>query len=617
MNANSSKMLLSRTAQRAAPRSCRAVSSRADFLARQGTPSSVAAASYQARAHRKQQQFLRSVFAIAIAGGAATATQFYLNNGRTAHADAPKEEENPLVFEESRKKAQYSVEENRDMISSQHHQVKRSWEAPGVYAWGSNTGRVVAPDSTESFIKTPRRIKFFDNMLLRDIKLDRNFGAAIDENGNLLQWGNGYAPETRSPVTTLAGKDLTALSLSRDRILALSKSGKVYSLPVSAEDQASGSKPSESSWIPFWSSRAPISYHTLTPKNLKSGEKITSLSSGLEHALLLTSTGRLFSTASSSETFPARGELGIPGLTFATRPEGPYDQPHEITTLRGFSIASIACGDHHSLALDRDGRVFTWGDNSSGQLGFDYNAESSIVDSPSLLATQKLYAGTSQTAKATRIAAGGNNSYLTVDATKVATQTGATLSPDDAAKANRGLGRVTADTFAFGSGIHGGLGNNRWTHVQGTPVKIPSLSGLYEYDEKTNSAVPIRLQHLSIGSTHAAAVMANITNVTASISPTSTTDDTNWGADIVFWGGNEYFQLGTGKRSNQSSPVYISPLDSEAELKRAKKSSGGREEHRFHITPRARAKLGDGRTREVEQRVECGRGGVTAVYSRT
>ena len=38
-----------------------------------------------------------------------------------------------VKFEQSRK-AGTSREENRDLISSQHLQVKRSWENPGVYA---------------------------------------------------------------------------------------------------------------------------------------------------------------------------------------------------------------------------------------------------------------------------------------------------------------------------------------------------------------------------------------------------------------------------------------------------------------------------------------------------
>nr|XP_029502142.1 probable E3 ubiquitin-protein ligase HERC3 isoform X2 [Oncorhynchus nerka] len=32
-------------------------------------------------------------------------------------------------------------------------------------------------------------------------------------------------------------------------------------------------------------------------------------------------------------------------------------------------VIQVACGDHHSIALTQDGKVFTWGQNSRGQLG--------------------------------------------------------------------------------------------------------------------------------------------------------------------------------------------------------------------------------------------------------
>ncbi|KAF4548352.1 Regulator of chromosome condensation (RCC1) repeat-containing protein 4 [Elsinoe fawcettii] len=555
-----------------------------------------------AYASRRQQHFFRSVIAVAFAGGVATLSQYYLNNHgliREGHAETLEETE--LQFEQSKKRKGASKEEIRDLISSQHLQVKRSWENPGVYAWGSNAGRVVAPDSTEAFIKTPRRMKWFDNQLLRDLKLDKMFGAAIDEYGNLLQWGTAYAQDCMAPAKTLRGKDLVSLSVSRDRIIALSSSGKVYSVPVSREDQETGSKPSEASWIPFWSGKSPISYRKIAPKELGWNEKIAKVTSGLEHMLLVTNKGRLFSAAAASDSFPARGQLGVPGLTWLTKPEGPYDTPHEIKTLKGFEIIDIACGDYHSLALDKEGRVFGFGDNSSGQLGFDYNSETNAVDVPTLLNTAKLYSGSSQSPKVTSVAAGGSNSYLTVDATKVAPP-GATV------EETRGLGRVSADTFSFGSGIWGNLGNGRWTHVQSTPTKIPTLSSLFEYDEINNKTIPIRLSYLSVGATHAAAVMDNVTYMDASAK--SSENDTNWGADIVFWGNNEFFQLGTGKRNNVSNPTYIQPLDQVAERK-----VRGKEEHRFHITPRKTVRLGDGRKRSVEQRVECGRG-CTAVYSK-
>lgn len=514
---------------------------------------------------------------------------------REVYAESPAYAE--TKFEKHKKKTKgLSKEENRDNISSQHLQVKQSWENPGVYAWGSNSGRVVAPESDEAFIKSPRRISFFDSLLLRDLKLDRDFGAAITEDGDLLQWGKAYSEESRQPVRTLTGKGLKSLAISRDRIIALSSSGKVYSLPISKLDQENGPKPSESTWLPFWKSQSPISYRVLQPKGIISGEKISHLSSGLEHVLLLTSNGRLFSAASSSTEFPSRGELGVSGLTWETRHQGPYDQPYEITTLRGFEIASIATGDYHSLALDKEGRVFAFGDNSSGQLGFGVDPDSQTIDVPSLLPTQKLYAGTYLSPRVTSVSAGGANSFFTIDATRVA-------QPGEAS-ASSSLNRITADTWACGQGILGTLGTGRWTHIQGTPTKIKALSSLFEFDERSNTVVPIRLKRLSVGSTHASATMDNVTHVLAG--PADSPNETNWGADVLWWGGNEYYQLGLGKRNNVSVPGYLPPLEGAAKGRK-------REEHRFQITPRHEQQLG-GRKVSFEQRVECGRM-VSAVYS--
>lgn len=546
-----------------------------------------------------RQFLLRCLFVFGTAGA------LFQSSRRTLYADAPPAVPADIQIEKPVNTKGLSKEENRDAISSQHHQVRMSWENPGVYAWGSNSGRVAAPDSVEAFIKTPRRISFFDGMLLRDIKLDRRFGAAVTEKGDLLQWGVGYSPDSKEPRPTLTGKDLVSIEISKDRIIGLSSNGTVYSVPVSLEDQSVGSKPSESTWIPFWRSRPNVSYRTIKIEGLAWGEKVSVIRSGMEHLLLLTSAGRVFSAASSSEEFPSRGELGVPGLNWKTRPPGPYDQPHEIATLRGFEITDIATGDHHSLVVDKEGRAFSFGDNTSGQLGFEPTAEAPYVDAPSLLPVTRLYSGTNLSPVVTSVAAGGVNSFFTVDATRVA-------GVQEEVPARAALGRITADTWSCGQGILGTLGNGRWTHMQGTPTKIKTLSGLFEYDEDTKTVVPIRLKRLSVGATHASATMDNVTHVAAGESrATDSRNDTNWGADVVWWGGNEYFQLGTGKRNNLNAPGYIQPLDAAAERERAKK----KEQHRFQITPRYKVTV-RGRKVSVEQRVECGRM-VSAVYSGT
>lgn len=526
----------------------------------------------------------------------------------------PKKRPETMINYEKTRPVAESREDHRDLISSQHLQVKKSWENPGVYAWGSNEGRVAAPDSNEKVIKTPRRIPYFDGQLLRDIKLDREFGAALTENGDLVQWGTAYSKEDPKPTTTLKGKDLVKLAISRDRILALGKNGTVYSIPVSGSDQAASSSTDSSSWFGLWSSPSTVSYRKLDIPSLGWGESVKDISSGLEHALLLTDRGRVFSAASSTTDFPFKGQLGIPGLTWATRPKGPYDQPHEILDLKGFNVKKIAAGDFHSLALDKDGCVFVFGDNTSGQLGFETEHETPFVYTPIPLPFSKIYSGTGRQPRVTDIAAGGANSFFAVDATHIAAPTG-NDNNKQVIPTKDGLGRITADVWACGSGIFGSLGNGRWSHVTLGPSKIKPLSGLYEWDEKSKSVIPIRIARLSVGSTHSAAVMNNLTKIDTSKS--SSDNDTNWGADIVFWGGNEQYQLGTGRRNNVSSPTYIEPLDGgKAD---AEKGRAG-EEHRFQITPRASVKIvdqyGKGRKVSVEQRVECGRF-VTAVYSAT
>lgn len=513
-----------------------------------------------------------------------------------------------LEFEQPRK-ASLSKEDHRDLLSSQHLQVKSSWEHPGVYAWGSNSGKVIDPDSKEKYIKAPQRITYFNDQLLRDLKLTQRFGAAITEKGDLVQWGLGFSSADPTPSITLKGKDLVKLEVSADRILGLSRSGSVYAIPSSRDDVEGGAKQNQKGASSFWSSsgKENISFRDLTPTSLAYGEKVTDISSGVEHCLMLTSKGRVFSAVSSIASFPAKGQMGIPGFSWETRPQGPYDQAHEISTLKGFDVSNIATGDYHSVILDKTGRIFTFGDNSFGQLGFPVEIGSPYVFAPSMLPIDKLYKKSGLIPKVTSIAAGGVNTFFTC-------QADAPLSHNDSNEVAPGkrVPRAIVDLWATGHGTNGQLGTGKWTHISGGPTKVKALSSLYEFDEKTNKLVPIKIKSLNIGTTHSAAVMGNVTQTSAS--NTSSENETNWGSDILFWGGNEHYQLGTGKRNNMNTPTYIGPLDGgEGDAAMGRKG----EMHRLCLTPQQTARLGEGgkgRKVTLEQKVECGQL-VTGVYS--
>jgi len=138
--------------------------------------------------------------------------------------------------------------------------------------------------------------------------------------------------------------------------------------------------------------------------------------------------------------------------------------------------------------------------------------------------------------------------------------------------------------------------------------------------------------------------MGNLTKVDASSSSNSPVHDVNYGADVLWWGNNEYYQLGTGRRANSCVPVSIPPLDPVPDDVIVNKASdtigpstqgnsigkssiigrksddvggsmfmGKDQVHRFQITPKKKANV-VGRAVELEQRISCGRGS-TAVFS--
>lgn len=116
------------------------------------------------------QRWMRSFGAVLVVGAGAS---YMVSHGKELHAETPSRAAPAEMIQETRERKEgLSKEDNRASISNQHLQVKRSWENPGVYAWGSNAGKVVAPDSDEATIKNPRRISFFDGLLLRGMFLN-------------------------------------------------------------------------------------------------------------------------------------------------------------------------------------------------------------------------------------------------------------------------------------------------------------------------------------------------------------------------------------------------------------------------------------------------------------
>ncbi|XP_063166477.1 probable E3 ubiquitin-protein ligase HERC6 [Candoia aspera] len=86
-------------------------------------------------------------------------------------------------------------------------------------------------------------------------------------------------------------------------------------------------------------------------------QTIVYISCGKEHSLAICNQGRVFSWGAGGF-----GQLGTGKLEDSLIPK-------KINSLSRYNVIQIACGHYHSIALTKDGQVFSWGQNIHGQLG--------------------------------------------------------------------------------------------------------------------------------------------------------------------------------------------------------------------------------------------------------
>ena len=99
--------------------------------------------------------------------------------------------------------------------------------------------------------------------------------------------------------------------------------------------------------------------------------KIIKISAGTVHNLALTLEGKIYSWGSSQG-----GQLGLKEEYLLSLPDfkETYNihEPKEIDFFKEKKLISISCGEAHSAAVDIEGKTWTWGYGSNGQLGLGF-----------------------------------------------------------------------------------------------------------------------------------------------------------------------------------------------------------------------------------------------------
>ncbi|XP_072534619.1 probable E3 ubiquitin-protein ligase HERC3 [Salminus brasiliensis] len=100
-------------------------------------------------------------------------------------------------------------------------------------------------------------------------------------------------------------------------------------------------------------------------------QKIAGVACGEAHSLAVNEQGQVFAWGAGE-----RGQLGLGTVEEAVR------VPRLIKKLCEHRISQVMCGNQHCIALSKDGQLFTWGQNSSGQLGLGKGEPSSLSPQP-------------------------------------------------------------------------------------------------------------------------------------------------------------------------------------------------------------------------------------------
>ena len=404
-----------------------------------------------------------------------------------------------------------------------------------LYMWGYNNYGQLGNGSSGNYEKSVSPIKIMENVAA--VSLGRWRSAAITKDGSLYMWGwnrfgelgNGTTNELTRPQRVAA--NVQSVELGNYHTTAVSKDGGLYTWGYNNYGQL-GNGTTNNSYTP-----------------VKIMSDVVS-SAGGSHTIALKKNGTVYTWGDNEY-----GELGNGNKSNQTSPVAIqiYDRTNVLTANGikygvvpdngGYSftptgeITQIAAGHDHSAAVTKDGDLYMWGANGSGQLGIQSNVDSNIpvkVNNSSSTLPEKsvkyVALGSYHSAAITKdgsLYMWGYNNYGQLGNGSTTNSYTPVKIMENVAAVSLGSYHSAAITkdgslYMWGYNNYGQLGNGSTTNSY-TPVKIME-----------------NVAAVSLGSYHSAAITKD--------------------GSLYMWGYNNYGQLGNGSSGNYEksvSPIKI------------------------------------------------------------
>jgi alpha-tubulin suppressor-like RCC1 family protein/predicted metalloprotease len=327
---------------------------------------------------------------------------------------------------------------------------------------------------------------------ITSVSLGRIHSAAITSEGRVFTWGsygfgklddgtftgNNIPTEITSQFNLNGGETITSVSLGGIHSAAITSEGRLFTWGYNYIYGQLGDGTTTSRSTPKEIS---------SQFSLNTGETITNVSLGEVHSSAITSEGRVFTWG-----YNAYGQLGD-GTT--TKRYTPTEITSQFNLSKRETIKSVSLGRSHSSAITSEGRVFTWGDNYSSQLG---DGTTSKRYTPTEI-TSQFNLSKRETIKSVSLGS-SHSSAITSE------------------------GRV----FTWGYNFYGQLGDGTTLNSRSTPTEITSQFNLSKRET---------IKSVSLGSSHSSVITSE--------------------GRIFTWGLNDFGQLGDGTKTYRYTRTEI------------------------------------------------------------
>jgi alpha-tubulin suppressor-like RCC1 family protein len=221
-----------------------------------------------------------------------------------------------------------------------------------IWTWGGNGNAVLGQNIPSNIAYTdnqPKEIWGGTNKTFCKITLHYTTAFGIDKNGKTWGWGAAYlgtnsSSASQTPIAVYGNKTFCEITTYFQSSSAIDKNGKAWGWGINSSGQVGDT----------------TTLSRLTPVAVYGNKTFCKISSGSSFTLAIDNYGKIWGWGMNYI-----GQLGD-NSTISRR------TPVSISgSLKTF--CEIRSGASHALAIDKNGRLWSWGNNVYGELGIDFD----------------------------------------------------------------------------------------------------------------------------------------------------------------------------------------------------------------------------------------------------